>query len=68
MLHVWNLSLSWFPQDLAAQKMLSTSHHLPDNGGGFALPLKHSGKGYPGHEGCGQLGEVHSLGIMHPDI
>ena len=37
MSHLWNLSLSWFPQDLAEHKMVSTSHHLPDNGDSFAL-------------------------------
>ena len=39
MSHLWNLSLSWFPQDLAEQKMVSTSHHLPDNGDNFVLCL-----------------------------
>ena len=39
MSHLWNLSLSWFPQDLAEQKMVSTSHHLPDNGDYFVLCL-----------------------------
>ena len=37
MSHLWILSLSWFPQDLAEQKIVSMSHHLPDNGDGFAL-------------------------------
>ena len=39
MSRVWNLSLSWFPQDLAVQKMVSPLHHLPDNGDDFVLCL-----------------------------
>jgi hypothetical protein len=39
MSRVWNLSLSWFPQDLAVQKMVSPLHHLSDNGDDFVLRL-----------------------------
>ena len=31
------LSFFWSCQDLAAQKMVSPPHHLPDNRDGFAL-------------------------------
>ena len=33
------LSFFWSCQDLAAQKMVSPAHHLPENGGSFALFL-----------------------------